>query len=299
VRNDASSLSCRTPADCTVAGDYEVEVNSQQTAAGAYFATKSNGIWRSPALLPVTGPGNYSVGSSCATARNCSLVLQSATTDLTAQEVNGSFTGKAVALPGLAALNTAPNSFNLLPVISCAASGYCAVGGMYSIASLADSSAFVAVKTAAGWQPVQHVHGLPRHTLGADITQVSCTATGSCTAAGFYDTASNPRGGFVVNEITSSDTTLALSKGSVGNGHETAERLKVTVKSAWGTPAGTVKVRAGTVTLCAIALKAGHGACTLKASQLKPGTYKLTAAYSGSATYLSSTSAAKSLTITR
>jgi len=219
------------------------------------------------------------------------------TTDLTAQEVNGRFTGKALPLPGVAALNTAHNSSNLPPVMSCAASGYCAVGGMYSIASPAGSSAFVAVKTAAGWQHVQRVQGLPPHALSADITQVSCTATGSCTAAGVYGTASNRRGGFVVNEITASDTTLGLSRGSAGIGHETAERLKVAVKSVWGTPAGTVTVKAGRVTVCRIALKAGHGACTLKASQLKPGTYKLTAAYSGSAMYLSSASAAKSLTI--
>jgi hypothetical protein len=46
-----------------------------------------------------------------------------------------------------------------------------------------------------------------------------------------------------------------------------------------------------------IVLKAGAGHCTLAARQLRAGTYRLTGAYTGSAGYLGSTSARKTLTV--
>jgi hypothetical protein len=215
--------------------------------------------------------------------------------------VNGSVTGKPLPLPGLVALNVkGSGSDEFAPVISCAVSGYCAVGGQYHGAGSTGYQPFVAVKTAVGWQPVRKLHGLPKYvfnTQGATINQMSCTATGFCTAAGF--TTSWGEQAFVLNEATASATALVLSKSSIADGHETAERLTVTVKSPWGTPGGSVTVRRAGATLCKITLKAGKGSCTLKASQLKPGTYKLSAAYSGGAKYIPSTSAAKVLRVTK
>jgi len=48
-----------------------------------------------------------------------------------------------------------------------------------------------------------------------------------------------------------------------------------------------------------ITLADGKGTCTLKASQLRPGRYQLTATYGGSQVYGKSTSAKRTLTVTK
>jgi hypothetical protein len=95
-------------------------------------------------------------------------------------------------------------------------------------------------------------------------------------------------------------TSLALSAAVVRSGHEQAERLTVTVKPAFGgTAAGLVTVKAGSVTICTINLKNGKGACTLSASKLRPGSYRLVARYGGRAPDAASASAGRTLTVTR
>jgi hypothetical protein len=91
---------------------------------------------------------------------------------------------------------------------------------------------------------------------------------------------------------------LTLSRLSVAYGHENAEKLTVKVTSPLGgTPAGTVNIKIKSTVLCTIRLANGTGSCTLSAELLKPGTYSLTASYSGS-TYYTGTSATKTLKVT-
>jgi hypothetical protein len=95
-------------------------------------------------------------------------------------------------------------------------------------------------------------------------------------------------------------TTLSLSAARIKVGHEQAEHLTVRVKpQTSGIPAGKVTVRAGSATLCVITLKSAKGSCTLAASKLRPGTYKLIASYAGGTPYAASASAKKTLTVTR
>ena len=117
----------------------------------------------------------------------------------------------------------------------------------------------------------------------AAVGAVSCPAVSSCTAAGYYSAAGVMHAFVVAGAITQpTTTTLALSARSVRYGHEQSERITVTVVPRYGgTPAGTVKVRAGHVTVCDITLAPGRGSCRLSARQLRPGTYRLTAAYAG------------------
>jgi Bacterial Ig-like domain (group 3) len=91
---------------------------------------------------------------------------------------------------------------------------------------------------------------------------------------------------------------LTLSRSPVAYGHENAEKLTVKVASPLGgTPAGTVTIKIKSTVLCTIRLANGSGNCTLPAKRLKPGTYSLTASYSGS-TYYTGTSAIKTLKVT-
>ena len=95
-------------------------------------------------------------------------------------------------------------------------------------------------------------------------------------------------------------TTLKLSAAKVRSGHEQAEHLSVQVKPRFsGTPTGKVTIKAGAVKVCVITLKNGKGTCTLKASQLRAGTYHLAAGDAAAAPYAGSTSAKKALTVTK
>ena len=95
-------------------------------------------------------------------------------------------------------------------------------------------------------------------------------------------------------------TTLKLSAARVKAGHEQAEHLSVQVKPQFsGTPAGKVTIKSGTVKVCVVTLKNGKGTCTLKPSQLRAGVYHLAASYAAAAPFAGSTSARKSLTITK
>jgi hypothetical protein len=95
-------------------------------------------------------------------------------------------------------------------------------------------------------------------------------------------------------------TVLTLSAAEAKAGHEQSERLSVQVTpSVSGTPAGKVTIKAGSTTLCAITLKGAKGSCTLTASELRPGTYQLTASYPGATPYAGSTSLKKALTVTK
>jgi Bacterial Ig-like domain (group 3) len=115
-------------------------------------------------------------------------------------------------------------------------------------------------------------------------------------SAGFAPSVSAPAGFIVAG--AGSKTSLAMSAGTITYGEDQAGQLTVRVAPQFaGTPAGTVTVKAGATTVCAITLRAGAGSCTLSAKKLPPGTYRLTAAYAGSADFKGSASAAKTITV--
>jgi hypothetical protein len=115
---------------------------------------------------------------------------------------------------------------------------------------------------------------------------------------GFNSSASGTKALTVAAEPTA--TTLKLSAAKVKTVHEQAEHLSVQVNPQFsGTPAGKVTIKAGSARVCVITLKSGKGTCTLKASQLRPGTYHLTATYAAAAPFARSTSAKKTLTVTK
>jgi len=98
----------------------------------------------------------------------------------------------------------------------------------------------------------------------------------------------------------STTTSLTLSAPSVPFANEQTETLTATVTPATsGTPTGTVTVKAGSTTLCTIALASATGKCTLTASQLPPGSYPLTATYSGDDIYTTSADTAQTLTVAK
>jgi Big-like domain-containing protein len=97
-------------------------------------------------------------------------------------------------------------------------------------------------------------------------------------------------------------TKLTLSpSATVVVGNELTETFSATVTPATsGTPTGAVTVSTGSTPLCGFTLVNGTGRCNLpSASKLSPGTYPLTATYTGDGTYSSSTDTSQTLTVAK
>lgn len=103
--------------------------------------------------------------------------------------------------------------------------------------------------------------------------------------------------------LAGTSTSLALGVAAADYGQESDEVLSVTVTTT-GTaaPTGTVTISAGSSAVCAITLAAvsattAGGECSPLASELTPGSYQLTAAYSGDSANAASISPAAALTV--
>jgi hypothetical protein len=95
-------------------------------------------------------------------------------------------------------------------------------------------------------------------------------------------------------------TSLTLSAPSVPFASEQTETLTATVTPATsGTPTGHVTVTSGSTPVCNIVLASATGKCTLTASQLPPGSYPLTATYSGDSLDITSADTTRTLTVAK
>src|SRR5579862_4674672 len=107
--------------------------------------------------------------------------------------------GKAIEVPGSAALNSGGNAE--AESVSCAAAGDCAAGGYYKDGS-AHYQAFVVNETHGRWGTAVEVPGSATLNSGGDarVESVSCVAAGDCAAGGYYDDGSGNYQVFVVSE---------------------------------------------------------------------------------------------------
>jgi hypothetical protein len=110
--------------------------------------------------------------------------------------------GRAIAVPGLGALNTGRNAQVLS--VSCAAPGSCAAGGYYQNHG---KHGFVVSERDGRWRQAIEVPGLKAlNNGGSQVSEVSCASRGYCAAGGYYGNHSrNPYDvttgrGFVVSE---------------------------------------------------------------------------------------------------
>jgi hypothetical protein len=96
---------------------------------------------------------------------------------------------------------------------------------------------------------------------------------------------------------------LTPSATSVPYGHEQVVNFGVLVRPQFtGNPSGTVKIVSGATTLCSLVLSSGLGSCSVAVSSptlLAAGTYAVTAAYSGSAFFATSTSGPATFTVSK
>lgn len=128
----------------------------------------------------------------------------------------------------------------------------------------------------------------------ADTVFYGTTTRSGANSAGTFFSLSNGLSG-----STASTTSLSLSPSSVTVGSTGSVTLTATVApaSGAGTPTGTVAFSNGSTYIGTTPLVAGVGTLNYGAGGLAVGTYQITAAYSGDATYAVSTSSAQPLTV--
>jgi len=165
------------------------------------------GTWGTANPLPglaALNKGGYGVviSVSCASPGNCGAagVYRDGAGRkelFVATQTNGTW-GKAMEVPGIAALNVA--GYADFITLSCASPGNCSAGGEYSFRTGGFFQAFVVTETDGTWGTAIEIPGIAAlNHKDAEVTSVSCGSAGNCSAAGFYF-GNHGRRVFVVNQ---------------------------------------------------------------------------------------------------
>ena len=160
----------------------------------------SQAVWALSACLlgavAVTGaaPGIWAASAGNSDAVGGSKVWEYVTADV----VPAASWGKAVEVPGTAALNKGGQAE--INSISCGAIGNCSAGGSYDVGSN-HNQAFVVSETHGTWGKAIEVPGTATLNKGgnASIYSVSCASAGNCSAGGSYHSEAGAQA-FVVTE---------------------------------------------------------------------------------------------------
>ena len=257
------SVACPSAGNCALTGDYGTGTSLQP-----FVVTETGGTWGTaiqvPGVAAADGGRNADIGAvSCASAGNC-------TTAGGYDNGSGKRFGYVVTLAGgtWGGFQRMPNTEALgngddtIGAVSCAASGYCAVGGSYA-SSTGTQQALVAA-TDGTWGASAELTGIP--SLGGQnpsVAALACSSAGNCTAVGTYVDSSGLPQMFAVTEtsgfwatavrigvfsriVATQDVPMVLSCVSVGNctagfsaddaGGNTQAFVVSQAGGAWGTP---------------------------------------------------------------
>jgi hypothetical protein len=178
-----AALSCTGPGECSAGGSYTVRVGPAWKK-GAFVVSEVHGRWlrarQAPGTAaPSTGGEAQLAALSCASPGNCAAGGYGKAGGFVISEVHGRWLPAQLVtgLPGRAAVSS----------VSCAAPGDCAAGGAYADRA-GRGQPFVVDEVNGRWGPAEPVAGIPALNKGhrADVTFISCTAPGECSAAGSY-----------------------------------------------------------------------------------------------------------------
>lgn len=187
---NVNALSCSSPGNCTVGGDYSA------TGSEPFVVSQRNGTWAPmqtfPAIRAVNTAGLSSINAlSCRSAGNCLAAGTYRTVNghdhvFYLGEKNGSW-GPFRPIPGMAALPGGGEFNATIENLSCPSAGNCTVGGSYSTGSIF-ALPFVATQKGGHWGKARALPGVEALGQGpiADLTSVSCPTVGNCSAVGDY-----------------------------------------------------------------------------------------------------------------
>jgi Bacterial Ig-like domain (group 3) len=292
-----NSVSCAAPGDCSAAGNYRDGAGHDQTLV----VSAVNGTWGQAEEIP--GSGTLNAGGSalvdaisCAAPGNCS--------------AGGTYLdAKSTLLPFVANEEESSTALKVSPAKVAFGQPNAAKVTVTVIPAWASGKVTVTARSAAG---------TPVSLCGITVKagQGSCELTAGQLSAGRYRLVAVYSGTKVLPGSTSpartltvsaakSTTALTLSAATISHKHEAAEKFTVLVHPQFtGSPAGSVTITAKPakgkpVQVCQITLVAAKSSCHLAAKRLPTGSYQVTAAYSGSVDFQPSTSARKTLKVTK
>lgn len=192
------SVSCPSPGYCSAGGSYGG--NNGVTYGQPFVVNEVNGRWHKPTVIPgkltfIYGEWVQSV--ACPTAGNCTVggwYLDGADRfqAFVASEVNGTW-HNYITVPGTSA------NFHgaMVASLSCPKPGNCTVAGNHGYAA-----GFLASEVNGHWHTARSVPGLANlHETGEQVTALSCTRPGDCSAGGWYHDSREQTHAFVVNEV--------------------------------------------------------------------------------------------------
>jgi hypothetical protein len=199
-----ASVSCGSAGNCSAGGHYTDSSGHFQV----FVVSQVNGTWGKaievPGIAALNRGGGAAIASvSCASAGNCSAggyyyTGSSGYKAFVVSQVGGTW-GKAIEVPGTAALNTGGEA--VITSVSCASAGNCAAGGHYAGRS-GNTRAFVVSQVHGTWHTAIQVPGTDALGHGhAVITSVSCGSAGNCSAGGDYTGRSRSLQAFVVSQV--------------------------------------------------------------------------------------------------
>lgn len=219
-----TSLSCASAGNCAAGGFY-----TSSRGTRAFVVSEKNGSWgkaiQVPGAAALSGAsgGSLVAALSCGSAGNCaaggSYSSDGDQQAFVVSEKNSSW-GKAIEVPGLAALNTSMSAG--VGSVSCASAGNCAVAGTYR--ANAPEAFFVSEKNGS-WGTAIEVPGSAAFGV-ATVASLSCASVGNCAAAGFSGSITNdaPSGPLVASEkngtwgkVTAVAGTTASARNSAGS----------------------------------------------------------------------------------
>jgi len=207
---ELTALSCSSVGNCS-AGGYDTGVSGSSQKQQAFVVDEVGGIWHNAIEVPGTAGHDNSgdaelTALSCSSAGNCSAGGYSHTLGYShdqeafvANEVDGIW-HHAIEVPGSGALNI--DGMAEITVLSCPSAGNCSAGGYYTSNNY-KSQAFVANEVDGIWHHAIEVPGTAGHDNSGDaeLTALSCSSVGNCSAGGAYQESTYKSQAFVVNEV--------------------------------------------------------------------------------------------------
>jgi hypothetical protein len=190
-----TGVSCSSVGNCAATGIYQTKNKAMRMVP--FLVSEVHGVWGHPLTAPgiaalpgeVPGPGLEIGPISCPTPGNCDAIGTypvrqrfGNTAGFVISQVHGRW-GKAIAVPGLAALNQGHEAE--LNDISCPAPGNCGAIGMYAESDGAEQ-VFVVSEARGTWDKAIEIPGTAKlNTEGlAQANAISCASAGNCDAGG-------------------------------------------------------------------------------------------------------------------
>ena len=199
-----SSVACTSAGNCVAVGGPTVDLGRGPESGPAFVVADNNGVWRKAFLLPGAAAFHAFVSEitsvSCTSAGNCSAGgyydTEAGQQAFVVSEEKGRW-GDAREVPGLGTLNTGGGA--QVNSVSCGSAGNCSAGGFYSTDT--GQPAFLVSEKNGRWGSAIEIPGLKKLNTGgfAQVSSLSCTSPGTCSAAGYYSSTSSAQA-FVVAE---------------------------------------------------------------------------------------------------